>query len=199
MTDFAATRRLFDLPPGLVYLDGNSLGPLPRGARARLSREVECEWGEKLIRGWNESGWMDLPATVGDKIAPLVGAASGTVVASDSTSVNLHKALTAALSLAHERRVVLSDSGNFPTDLYVAQMALKALDKGHQLKVVAPEAVADAIDGSVGVLMLTEVDYRTGRRHDMKTLTSRAHDAGAIVIWDLAHSAGAPGPPFRYL
>lgn len=191
MTDFAATRRLFDLPPGLVYLDGNSLGPLPRGARARLSREVECEWGEKLIRGWNESGWMDLPATVGDKIAPLVGAASGTVVASDSTSVNLHKALTAALSLAHERRVVLSDSGNFPTDLYVAQMALKALDKGHQLKVVAPEAVADAIDGSVGVLMLTEVDYRTGRRHDMKTLTSRAHDAGAIVIWDLAHSAGA--------
>jgi kynureninase len=191
MTDFAATRRLFDLPPGLVYLDGNSLGPLPRGARARLSREVEREWGEKLIRGWNESGWMDLPATVGDKIAPLVGAASGTVVASDSTSVNLHKALTAALSLAHERRVVLSDSGNFPTDLYVAQMALKALDKGHQLKVVAPEAVADAIDGSVGVLMLTEVDYRTGRRHDMKTLTSRAHDAGAIVIWDLAHSAGA--------
>jgi kynureninase len=191
MTDFAATRRLFDLPPGLVYLDGNSLGPLPKGARARLSREVECEWGEKLIRGWNESGWMDLPATVGDKIAPLVGAASGTVVASDSTSVNLHKALTAALSLAHERRVVLSDSGNFPTDLYVAQMALKALDKGHQLKVVAPEAVADAIDGSVGVLMLTEVDYRTGRRHDMKTLTSRAHDAGAIVIWDLAHSAGA--------
>lgn len=188
---FMATRRLFELPEGVVYLDGNSLGPLPKAARERLAREVEKEWGEKLIRAWNEADWIDLPGTVGDKIARLVGAREGAVTAGDSTSVNLYKALTGALSLVGERRVVLSDTGNFPTDLYVAQIALRTLGRGFELRLVAPEQVADAIDESVAVVMLTEVDYRTGRLHDMAQLTRRAHEAGALTIWDLAHSAGA--------
>jgi kynureninase len=188
---FTRTRALFDLPDDIIYLDGNSLGPLPKAARERLAREVDAEWGQKLIRGWNESGWMDLPLDVGNRIARLIGAPEGSVVAGDSTSVNLHKALTGALSLVGERKVVLSDSGNFPTDLYVAQMAIRALDKGHELEVVEPEAVDDAIDERVAVLMLTEVDYKTGRLHDMAALTKRAHSAGALTIWDLAHSAGA--------
>ncbi|MBX3578751.1 MAG: kynureninase [Rhizobiaceae bacterium] len=191
MTDpFVRTRGLFDLPPGIVYLDGNSLGPLPKSVPERLQREIATEWGRKLIGGWNLSGWYRLPETVGDKIARLIGAPPGSVVAGDSTSVNLHKALTAALSMT-DRKVVLSDTGNFPTDLYVAQMALAALGRGHELKLVAPEDVAVAIDGEVAVLMLTEVDYRTGRLHDMKALTAKAHAAGALTIWDLAHSAGA--------
>ena len=192
MTDmFERTRQLFDLPEGVIYLDGNSLGPLPKAARARLAREIDSEWGGKLIRAWNEAGWIDLPLRVGDRIARLIGAPEGSVVAGDSTSVNLYKVLTGALSLAGDRRVVLSDSGNFPTDLYVAQVAVRALGKGHEIKIVEPEAVADAIDERVAVLMLTEVDYRTGRLHDMRELTARAHRAGALTIWDLAHSAGA--------
>ncbi len=191
MTDFTASRALFDLPEHVVYFDGNSLGPLPRAARDRISREVSEEWGRKLIRGWNEAGWMDLPETAGNKIARLIGAPEGTVVAGDSTSVNLHKALTGALSLAGERKIVLSDTGNFPTDLYVAQMAIRALGRGHELKVVAPEEVAGFIDETVAVLMLTQVDYRTGRLHDLQALTAKARESGIVTIWDLAHSAGA--------
>ncbi len=188
---FQRTRHLFELPPGIIYLDGNSLGPLPKAARERLAREIDREWGEKLIRGWNESGWIDLPLSAGNRIAKLIGAPEGSVVAGDSTSVNLYKALTGALSLAGDRKVVLSDSGNFPTDLYVAQVAIRTLGKGHELRIVEPEAVADAIDESIAVLMLTEVDYKTGRLHDMKGLTARAHRDGVVTIWDLAHSAGA--------
>ena len=184
---FAATRAAFELPEGLVYLDGNSLGPLPRAARARLAAATE-DWGARLIRGWTEAGWIDLPERVGERIAPLIGAAPGTVRAGDSTSVNLFKALSAALRLAPEG-AVLSDSGNFPTDLYVAETLCRAL--GRELRVVAPEAVAGAIGPGVAVLMLTEVDYRTGRRHDMAALTAAARAAGALTVWDLAHSAGA--------
>jgi kynureninase len=193
MTDdnFARTRALFELPEGVVYLDGNSLGPLPSAARQRVSSEIDKGWGEQLIRGWNERGWIDLPDAVGDKIARLIGAPPGTVIAGDSTSVNLFKALTGALSLKPERRVVLSDTGNFPTDLYVAQVAIRALGKGHELRVVDPSRVAEAIDDSVAVMMLTEVDYRTGRLHDMKALTAKAHEQGVITVWDLCHSAGA--------
>lgn len=192
MTDiFERTRAAFALPEGVIYLDGNSLGPMMHTVRDRLACEVTQEWGPKLVSGWNRSGWIDLPARVGDKIARLIGAPEGSVIAADSTSVNLYKVLTAALPLVPEGRVVLSDSGNFPSDLYVAQSALAALDKGHVLRIVEPEAVAGAIDESVAVVMLTEVDYRTGRRHDMKALTERAHAAGALTVWDLAHSAGA--------
>lgn len=191
MTDFDKTRAAFELADGIIYLDGNSLGPLPHAARERVAREVKESWGRMLIRGWNEAGWMDLPETVGDKIARLVGAPKGTVVAGDSTSVNLFKALTAALALSGERKVVLSDSGNFPTDLYVAQQALASLGRGHVLKIVAPDEVEAAIDETVAVLMLTQVDYRSGRLHDMAGLTAKAHAAGAVTVWDLAHSAGA--------
>ncbi len=187
---FAHTRDLFDLPDGIIYLDGNSLGPLPNAARERVTREIDTGWGQQLIRAWNESAWIDLPATVGDRIARLIGAPQGSVIAGDSTSVNLHKALAAALSLS-DRKVILSDSGNFPTDLYVAQGLIATLGRGHELRVVEPEAVEGAIGPGVAVLMLTEVDYRTGRLHDMAALTAKAHAAGALTIWDLAHSAGA--------
>jgi len=192
MTDaFARARALFDLPQGVVYLDGNSLGALPRAARERVRREIDESWGRELIRAWNTAGWMDLPAQVGDKIGALVGAEKGAIVAGDSTSINLFKALTAALPLQPTRRVILSDTGNFPTDLYVAEGVCRLLGQGHALKTVEPEAAGDALDESVAVLMLTQVDYRTGRLHDMRELTRRAQALGIITIWDLAHSAGA--------
>lgn len=191
MTDFAATRALFHLPEGVIYLDGNSLGPLPLSAEARVGQVLREEWGNQLIRAWNDSDWMTLPSRVGDRIARLVGAPGGSVVTGDTLSIKVFQALAAALALAPaDRHVVLSDSGNFPSDLYIADGLLAALG-GRELKVVAPEEVADAIDETVAVTMLTEVDYRTGRLHDMAALTARAHAAGAVTLWDLAHSAGA--------
>ncbi|CAM5472851.1 kynureninase [Frigidibacter albus] len=190
-TDFAATRALFHLPEGMIYLDGNSLGPLPRAAAARLARTVTDEWGEMLITGWNRAGWMDQPARSGDRIARLIGAAPGTVVMGDTLSIKVYQALASALELNPSRRVVLSDTGNFPSDLYIAEGLLRSLGEAYALRTVAPEDVAGALDETVAVLMLTEVDYRTGRRHDMAALTALAHDAGALTVWDLAHSAGA--------
>lgn len=192
MTDiFARTRDLFHLPEGVIYLDGNSLGPLPKAAAARVARTIEAEWGNELIRGWNTAGWIDLPSRVGDRIGRLIGAPAGTVVTGDTLSIKVYQALASALDMRPDRKVVISDSGNFPTDLYMAQGLLRSLDKGHELRVVAPEEVKAAIDESVAAIMLTEVDYRTGRLHDMKALTDRAHAVGALAVWDLAHSAGA--------
>ena len=192
MTDiFARTRELFHIPDGVIYLDGNSLGPLPKAASERVRQTIEAEWGNELIRGWNTAGWIDLPSRVGDRIGRLIGAPAGTVVTGDTLSIKVYQALASALDLRPDRRVVISDSGNFPTDLYMAQGLLRSLDKGHELKVVAPEEVEPAIDDTVAAIMLTEVDYRTGRLHDMKALTAKAHAADALAIWDLAHSAGA--------
>ncbi len=191
MTDFARTRSLFHLPEGVVYLDGNSLGPLPLAARDRVARLLSDEWGEMLIRGWSEAGWMDAPARIGDRVGRLIGAAPGTVVMGDTLSIKVYQALAAALDLRSARRVVLSDSGNFPSDLHMAKGLMHSLGSGHELRLVAPEAVAEALDESVAVLMLTEVDYRTGRLHDMAGLTRAAHAAGALTVWDLSHSAGA--------
>lgn len=192
MTDiFARTRELFHIPDGVIYLDGNSLGPLPKAASERVRQTIEAEWGNELIRGWNTAGWIDLPSRVGDRIGRLIGAPAGTVVTGDTLSIKVYQALASALDLRPDRHVVISDSGNFPTDLYMAQGLLRSLDKGHELKVVAPEEVEAAIDDTVAAIMLTEVDYRTGRLHDMKALTAKAHAAGALAIWDLAHSAGA--------
>ncbi len=191
MTDFAATRALFDLPEGITYMDGNSLGPLPRSVPDRLARTVTDEWGTMLITGWNDAGWVHMPRKLGDRIAPLIGAAPGTIVTGDTLSVKVYQALASALMMRPKRKVILSDSGNFPSDLYIAQGLIKALDQGHELRVVAPADVSGAIDDTIAVLMLTEVDYRTGRRHDMPALTTKAHECGAISIWDLAHSAGA--------
>jgi len=192
---FDRTRGLFDMPEGLVYLDGNSLGPLSHASRVRVAKEIDAGWGSQLIRGWNDSGWIDLPRVVGDKLAAIIGAPKGSVIAADSTSVNLLKVLSAALRMqatdAPGRRVILSDTGNFPTDLYVAQRLADTLGAGHELVTVRPQDVADRIAEDVAVLMLTQVDYRTGRLHNMGELTRRAHEAGALTIWDLAHSAGA--------
>ncbi|WP_288939835.1 kynureninase [uncultured Roseovarius sp.] len=191
MTDFTATKAMFHLPEGGVYLDGNSLGPLPKAAPERM-RQVMCEeWGEMLITGWNKAGWMAQPAAVGDRIARLIGAEPGHVVMGDTLSIKVYQALAAALTLRPERKVILSDSGNFPTDLYMAEGLIGGLDKGHELRVVAPDEVEQAITDEVAVLMLTQVDYRTGRMHDMARLTKKAHENGALAIWDLAHSAGA--------
>ncbi|RKT30863.1 kynureninase [Roseovarius halotolerans] len=191
MSDFAATKAMFHLPEGVIYLDGNSLGPLPKAAGARMERAMRDEWGEMLITGWNKAGWMAQPAELGDRIARLIGAEPGHVMLGDTLSIKVYQALAAALEMRPERRVILSDSGNFPSDLYMAEGLIGALDRGYELRVVAPEEVADAINPDVAVTLLTEVDYRTGRMHDMAALTARAHDAGALTIWDLAHSAGA--------
>ncbi|WP_370325717.1 kynureninase [Euzebya sp.] len=191
----AAFRDRFALPDGVVYLDGNSLGPLPHGVAERVADVVTRQWGESLIRGWNDHGWVDLPGRVGDRIARLIGAPAGSVVCTDSTSVNVAKALSAALALRPDRRIVVSDRGNFPTDLYVAQGLIAALGGRHELRVVDPTDVADVLTGpdagDVAALLLTHVDYRTGRVHDMAGLTAAAHQAGALAVWDLAHSAGA--------
>jgi kynureninase len=190
-TDFEATKAQFSIPDGIIYLDGNSLGPLPRAAAARVARTVEAEWGAMLITGWNKAGWMDQPARIGDRIARLIGAAPGTVVMGDTLSIKVYQALASALEMNPGRKVILSDTGNFPSDLYMADGLVRTLGNGYSLKTVAPEEVLDAIDDTVAVTMITEVDYRTGRRHDMAAITKRAHEVGALTIWDLAHSAGA--------
>ena len=190
-TDFVHTRSLFDLPEGMIYLDGNSLGPLPRGVAERVAQSIRQEWGQMVITGWNRAGWMELPSRLGDQIARLIGAEAGHVVLGDTLSIKVYQALASALEMVPERRVILSDTGNFPSDLYMAEGLCRTLGPDYRLVTVAPEEVEAALDDSVAVLMLTEVDYRTGRRHDMPRLTARAHAAGALAVWDLAHSAGA--------
>ena len=181
----------FDLPAGVIYLDGNSLGPLPKGALARAETVITEQWGQQLIRAWNTAGWMDLPVKVGDRLAPLIGAPKGSVATGDTLSIKVYQALAAALKMRPERKVILSDSGNFPSDLYMAQGLIETIGGDLSLKTPAPEAVLDAIDETVAVVMLTHVDYRTGRLHDMHAITKAAHRAGAVMVWDLAHSAGA--------
>jgi len=192
LTDVLKSKKdAFQVPDGVIYLDGNSLGVLPKHVPSRIAEVVTEEWGTSLIRAWNTHGWIDLPGRTGDRIGRLIGAPAGTVVACDSTSVNVFKVLSAALSLRPDRKVILSDNGNFPTDLYVASGLKQLLGNGHELRIVDPEAVREAIDESIAAVMLTQVDYRTGRLHDMADLTAAAQDAGALAIWDLAHSAGA--------
>ena len=190
-TDFAATRDLFHLPTGVIYLDGNSLGPLPRAAAARVAACLTQEWGDMLIRGWNAAGWMDQPAKLGNRIGRLIGAEPGSVVLGDTLSIKVYQALASALDMTPGRKIILSDTGNFPSDLYMAEGLCRTLGPDYRLVTVAPEDVAEAITDEVAVLMLTQVDYRTGRLHAMADLTKRAHDKGALALWDLAHSAGA--------
>ncbi|UWQ82312.1 kynureninase [Leisingera caerulea] len=191
MTDFAATKAMFDLPEGVIYLDGNSLGPLPRAAKDRVGAMMQDEWGQMLITGWNKAGWMEKPKALGDRIGRLIGAEPGHVVMGDTLSIKVYQAVASALELNPGRKVVLSDNGNFPTDLYMASGLLKSLGPDYELRVVDPEDVEDAITDEIAVLMITEVDYRTGRKHDMKALTAKAHANGVLTVWDLAHSAGA--------
>lgn len=191
MTDFSATKARFHLPDGVIYLDGNSLGPLPRHAQQRMARTMQDEWGEMLITGWNKAGWMEQPTRVGDRIARLIGAEPGHVVMGDTLSIKVYQALASAIAMNPDRRVILSDSGNFPSDLYMAEGLIGFLDRGYELRVVAPEEVADNITDEIAVTMITEVDYRTGRMHDMAALTAKAHEHGVVTVWDLAHTAGA--------
>ncbi len=188
-----ALRAQFHLPEGVIYLDGNSLGALPRSAVAAVERTLREEWGQGLIRSWNDAGWIDLPGRIGDKIASLIGASPGTVVATDTTSINLYKVLSAALELAGldapGRRKVVSERSNFPTDLYIAQSVCRHY--GCTLELVDSTEIDAAITDEVAVLMLTHVHYRTGTMLDMRATTAQAHAAGALVVWDLAHSAGA--------
>ena len=189
----APLREQFSLPPGLIYLDGNSLGVLPKATAARVQQVVQQEWGVDLIRSWHTAGWIDLPQRVGDKIARLVGASPGELVVADSTSVNLFKVLSAALSMAQadtpKRKRIVSERSNFPTDLYIAESL--ARERGHELVLVDADELPAALDEHCAVLMLTHVNYRSGRMHDMAALSRMATDAGALTVWDLAHSAGA--------
>ena len=192
----APLRDLFTLPAGVIYLDGNSLGVLPRATAARVQQVVTEEWGQGLIRSWNDAGWMGLPQRVGDKIARLVGAAAGELVVADSTSVNLFKVLSAALSMTAadtaarpQRKGILSERSNFPTDLYIAEAL--ARERGFELQLADTDDIARLLDERTAVLMLTHVNYRSGRMHDMAALTRAAHASGALTVWDLAHSAGA--------
>lgn len=190
-TNFAATKRQFHLPDGMIYLDGNSLGPMPVAAAARVAQMITAEWGQMLIGGWNKAGWMEMPSRVGDRVARLIGAEAGHVVMGDTLSIKVYQALASCVQMNPKRRVILSDTGNFPSDLYMAQGLCRTLGGDYALKTVAPEAVLGAIDDTVAVVMITEVDYKTGRRHDMAALSAQAHAVGALIIWDLAHSAGA--------
>lgn len=181
----ARFRDRFDLPDGVIYLDGNSLGALPRATRERLARVVDAEWGRDLIRSWNTADWIGMPQRVGGKIAPLIGARPHEVIACDSVSVNLAKLIGAALKMRPGRTVVLSEPGNFPTDLYMVQ------GSPAEQRLAARDAITDALDESVALLMLTHVHYKTGAMFDMAALTEAAHAAGALVLWDLSHSGGA--------
>ena len=190
----APLRARFVLPPGVIYLDGNSLGARPRSSAARAAQVIEAEWGNDLIRSWNTAGWFELPKRLGKRLAPLIGAADGEVVVTDTTSINLFKALAAAVHLQKDsgRRVIVSERENFPTDLYMAEGLARWLDDGYQLKLVdSPGEIIEAVDADTAVLMLTHVNYRSGHLHDMAALTAHAHAQGALTVWDLAHSAGA--------
>ena len=186
----ARFREAFDLPEGVIYLDGNSLGPPPKTALARLADVADREWGRDLIRSWNVNAWIEAPLRVGGKIARLIGARPNEVTVADSTSVNLFKLAAGALSLRPGRTTILSEPGNFPTDLYVLQ-GLSSLIPGVRLKTVAAPDLPAAIDETTAVVVLTEVHYKSAHRWDMAALTAAAHAKGALILWDLSHSVGA--------
>ena len=192
----APLRRQFALPEGVIYLDGNSLGARPLTALARAQAVIAEEWGNGLIRSWNSAGWADLSQRLGNRLAPLIGAGHGEVVITDTTSINLFKVLSAALTVQRQRqphrKVIVSEASNFPTDLYIAEGLAELLQQGYALRLVnSPDELPQAIDQDVAVVMLTHVNYKTGYMYDMQALTALSHECGALSIWDLAHSAGA--------
>lgn len=192
----APLRERFDLPPDLIYLDGNSLGARPRAALERAGQVVAREWGRDLITSWNTAGWFDMPKRLGERLGPLIGAAPGEVAVTDTTSLNLFKALAAAVRIQADaqagRRVIVTERSNFPTDIYMAEGLTEWLERGYRVRLVdSVDALPAAIDEDCAVVMLTHVNYRTGYQHDMAQLTRHAHQNGALIVWDLAHSAGA--------
>ena len=190
-------RERFDLPEGVIYLDGNSLGARPKAALARAQEVVSREWGTDLIKSWNTAGWFELPKRLGDRLAPLIGARAGEVVVTDTTSLNLFKALADALQIQSTgpnaaRRTIVTERSNFPTDIYMAEGLTQWLRQGYSVRLVdSVDEIPAAVDADCAVLMLTHVNYRTGYQHDMAQLTRHAHANGALAVWDLAHSAGA--------
>jgi kynureninase len=194
----APLRNLFDLPSGVIYLDGNSLGARPHAALQRAQQVIQQEWGHDLIRSWNKAGWFDLPSRLGNKLATLIGAGENEVVITDSTSINLFKLLAGALQIqagkadGASRKAIVTERGNFPTDIYMAQGLIEWLDRGYRIHLVdTPQELATAVNAETAVLMLTHVNYRSGHLHDMQAVTKAAQEQGALVLWDLAHSAGA--------
>jgi kynureninase len=187
----ASFRDDFVLPDGVTYLDGNSLGALPKTAEERMQNAIRQQWGQGLIRSWNDAGWIDLPTKLGDKIAPMIGVGAGEVIVADSTSVNLFKLLIAALRLNPDRRTILMEARDFPTDLYIAQGVADLMGEDYECRMVPTDEILAALDESVAVLALTHVNFKTGAMHDMAGLTKRAHSVGARTIWDLCHTAGA--------
>lgn len=187
----ACFRDEFYLREGLIYLDGNSLGAMPLVAKQRALEVVEKEWGEDLITSWNKNGWFHKAETIGDKIAQLVGADPGEVMACDATGLNLYKLLSLSLNMRPDRKVIVMEGSNFPTDHYMAQGLIAQLGQGHEIRFVEKDQIMDAITEDVAVVCLTEVHYKTGHLLDMKAITEKAHDIGALMIWDLCHSAGA--------
>ena len=188
----AKLRQKFDVPSDVIYLDGNSLGAMPSTVPGRIYKTAEKEWGDDLVTSWNKADWVNLPQKVGERIAPIIGAEAETVVVTDSTSVNAFKVLASSLLLNKDRRKIVSEKGNFPTDLYMVQALIAFLGMDHELVTVESDAeLMNAIDDQTAVVFVTQVDYRTGRRLDMKAVTAHAHRNGALTIWDLAHSAGA--------
>lgn len=186
-----SARDAFVLSEGLIYLDGNSLGALSGEAARRVERALHGEWGQDLIRSWNTHGWIDLPQRVGDAIGRLVGAAPGQVLCTDSTTVNLYRLVHAALRLRPDRNVVVIEADNFPADNYIVQGVRDAFEGAVELRPVPASRLAEGLDGSVAALVASHVNYRSGLLQDMETLTRRAHEVGALALWDLAHSAGA--------
>ena len=187
----AGFRADFHLPEGLIYLDGNSLGVMPKSAKARALDVVEREWGEDLITSWNKNGWFHLAEKLGDKVAGLIGAGPGEVMVCDGTGLNLYKVMSMALDMRPDRKVIVMEGSNFPTDNYMAQGLIGQLDQGHEIRFAEKETILDAITEEVAVVSLTQVHYKTGHLLDMKAITEKAHAVGALVIWDLCHSAGA--------
>jgi kynureninase len=185
-------RDRFMIPEGIIYLDGNSLGPMPRAAANVLNRTVESEWGHDLIRSWNTAGWFDMPVRLGDRIGALIGAAPGQTLVCDTTSINLYKAIHAALGLRPDRDVVIAEDESFPTDLYVVEGAMKSAGRALTRRLIGADgpSIEDVLDEKVAVVVLSHVNYRTGALLDMAAVTRRLHDAGALVVWDLCHSIG---------
>jgi kynureninase len=185
-------RDRFVLPEGLIYLDGNSLGPMPRAAAGILNRTIEQEWGQDLVRSWNSAGWFDMPVRLGDRIGALLGAAPGQTVVCDTTSINLYKAIHAAIGLRPDRNVVIAEAESFPTDLYIVEGAIKSAGRPMKRRLIGADgaSVEALLDRKVAVAVLSHVNYRTGELLDMAAITRQIHDAGALVVWDLCHSIG---------
>ena len=184
-------KELFNIPPGMIYLDGNSLGPPVKEIESISNKVIVEEWGGKLIKGWNESNWMEQPLTVGNKIANIIGGDKGSIVAGDTLSIKTYQALAAAIKLKPKRNIILTDIDNFPSDIYIAEGLIDSLNSNFELQKVKKENIISSLNENVNVVLLTHVNYRTGAMFDIEKVTKKVHENGSTMIWDLAHSAGA--------